>query len=83
MCTANSTQCNVEPLTYELSTYNKNGQLYGILTFNRDVQMDVSRLDEIISLNINGLASTQYSWTGSKINTTSYRLDITTTVSLN
>ena len=83
VCTANATQCNVEPLTYELNTFNKNGQLYGILTFNRAVQMDVSRLPDIISLSINGLASTQYSWTGSKLNTTSYRLDITTTVSLN
>jgi hypothetical protein len=82
-CTASVAQCNVPPLTYELKTFNENSNLYGILTFNRAVSMDTSKIKDIIKLSIAGLASTQYSWTATQINSTSYRLNIAATVSLN
>lgn len=43
-CTSTTPECNVEPLTYTLQSYTSNGQLYGILTFNREAYMDVSRI---------------------------------------
>lgn len=82
-CTASVAQCNVAPLTYTLTAYNTNGELYGILTFNRAVTMNTTKIKEIISLNIPGLATTQYTWDATQINSTSYRLNIYSTVSLN
>lgn len=63
VCTASVAQCNVPPLTYTLNTFNQNGQLYGILTFNRDVSMDTSKIAQIINITIPGLSPSQYSWT--------------------
>jgi len=34
-CTSSTPQCNVAPLSYTLESFSQNGQLYGILTFNR------------------------------------------------
>ena len=34
-CTSTTPQCNVQPLTYTLQTFNSNNTLYGILAFNR------------------------------------------------
>lgn len=82
-CTATATQCNVPPLTYTLSSKNENGKLYGILVFNREVSMDMSKIRQIVNISIPGLPSNSYTWTASQINSTSYRIDITTTVSLN
>ena len=45
--------------------------------------MDLSQIQNIISINIAGLASSQYSWTATQINSTSYRINIIATVSLN
>lgn len=82
-CTASVPQCNVAPLTYTLSTFNQNGELYGILTFNRAVSIDTSKIKEIVNISIAGLTSSQYSWNATKINDTSYRINIQATVSLN
>lgn len=82
-CTASVAQCNVAPLTYTLNTFNENGDLYGILIFNRAVSMDTSKIKEIINITIAGLASSQYTWDSSKINDTSYRINIQASVSLN
>lgn len=82
-CTASVAQCNVPPLTYTLNTFNDNGDLYGILTFNRAVSMDTSKIKQIINISIAGVPSSQYTWTTSKINSTSYRININLAVSLN
>lgn len=82
-CTSTTPECNVEPLSYTLKTYTSNGQLYGVLTFNREVYMDTTRIKEIINITINGVPTSQYSWTTSRINATSYNISIKTTVSLN
>ena len=82
-CTSTVAQCNVAPLTYTLNTVNENGELYGILTFNRAVSMDTTKIKEIINISIAGLATTQYSWTATQINSTSYRININASVSLN
>lgn len=82
-CTATVTQCNISPLTYVLSTFNQNGQLYGILTFNRATSMDMSKISQIIKITIPGLSVNQYGWSASQINSTSYKINIQATVSLN
>lgn len=83
VCTASIPQCNVAPLTYTLNTFNDNGDLYGVLTFNRPVSMDTSKIKQIINISIAGLASSQYTWDSTKINSTSYRININAFVSLN
>lgn len=75
-CTASVAQCNVAPLTYTLKTFNENGNLYGILTFNRAVSMDTTQIKSIINISIAGLAASQYSWSATQINSTSYRINI-------
>ena len=83
VCTASVAQCNVAPLTYTLNTFNENGNLYGILTFNRAVSMDTTQIQNIINISIAGLAASQYTWSASQINSTSYRININAFVSLN
>ena len=45
--------------------------------------MDTSNIQQILNITLNGIASTQYTWNTSRINDTSYRINIFTTVSLN
>lgn len=45
VCTSTVVACNISPLTYTLVSVSKNGQLYGILTFNREAYIDVSRIN--------------------------------------
>ena len=45
--------------------------------------MDTSQIKQIVSLNISGLSPSQYTWNATQINSTSYRLNIFTSVSLN
>jgi len=82
-CTANVRQCNVAPLTYTLTSSNSNGNLYGILTFNRPVSIDMSKITQIVNISIPGLSPSSYTWTATMISSTSYRINIQTTVSLN
>lgn len=82
-CTSTVPQCNTSPLTYTLQNFNQNGQLYGILTFNRDVSMDTSSISKIINITIPGLSPSQYSWTATKLTGNTYKINIQTTVSLN
>jgi len=83
VCNANIPQCNVSPLTYTLSSFNTNGALYGILVFSRPADMDLSQIKKIVNLTIAGIPSNSYGWTCSKINSTSYKLNIESNVSLN
>ena len=53
------------------------------MTFNRKADMDTTRIKEIVNITLNGLRPDQYTWGASRINDTSYRIDIQTTVSLN
>jgi hypothetical protein len=82
-CTATVTQCNTSPLTYDLQTFNQNGQLYGILTFSRPVTMNTAQIQQIVSININGLSPSQYTWSARQTGPATYRIDIQTSVSLN
>lgn len=45
--------------------------------------MDISRIKQIVNISIPGLSPSQYSWTAVQIDATSYRIPITTSVSLN
>ena len=45
--------------------------------------MDTAKIKEILNISIPGLASTQYTWNASQINSTSYRININALVSLN
>jgi hypothetical protein len=45
--------------------------------------MDISKIKQIVNISIPGLSPNQYTWTCVKINATSYKLPITTSVSLN
>jgi len=82
VCTANATQCNVAPLTYTLESFNQNGNLYGLLTFNRAVSMDVAKIKQIINITL-PIPSSSYSWTASQLSDAVYKIIITTSVSLN
>lgn len=82
-CTSNSSQCNVAPLTYSLSTVTQNGELYGLLTFNRAVSMDLTQIKKIVNITLNGVPSTSYTWNVTQLNSTTYRINIFTLVSLN
>jgi hypothetical protein len=82
-CTATVTQCNTAPLTYTLNTFNQNGQLYGILTFSRAATMNTAQIHQIVNISISGLSPSQFSWSASQINSTSYKISIQTSVSLN
>jgi hypothetical protein len=81
-CTSTTPQCNVAPLTYTLTTYNQNNQLYGILTFNREVIVNVSQIKNIINITLTGIPSNSYSWDAVRLNSTSFRININTTVSI-
>lgn len=82
-CTATVAQCNTAPLTYTLNTFTQNGELYGILTFNRAASMNTADIKKILNISISGISPSQYTWSASQINSTSYRINIQTTVSLN
>jgi hypothetical protein len=45
--------------------------------------MDVSRIKQIVNISIPGLSVAQYSWTAIQINSTSYKIPISASVSLN
>ena len=45
--------------------------------------MDTAQIASIISLKLNGVPSSSYTWSATRVNTTSYRINIQTTVSLN
>jgi len=45
--------------------------------------MDTTQIQSIINISIAGLASSQYSWSATQINSTSYRININAFVSLN
>lgn len=45
--------------------------------------MDTTRIKQIVNINLNGLTPDQYTWDAERINDTSYRINIQTTVSLN
>lgn len=45
--------------------------------------MDTSRIKEIINITLNGVPSSQYTWTTTRMNTTSYKISIDARVSLN
>lgn len=57
--------------------------MFGILVFNRAVDMDLSKIKQIINLTIPGVSVSQFSWTAVKLNATTYKLPITLSVSLN
>lgn len=82
-CTSSTPQCNVEPLTYTLKTYNQNNELFAILTFSREVVMNVSAVKTIINITLKGIPSSSYTWSAVRINATSFRININTTVSIN
>lgn len=82
-CTSSTPQCNVEPLRYTLESFSESGKLYGILTFNREVTMDTSKIKEIVNISLNGVPSSSYNWDATRINTTSYRININLLSSLN
>lgn len=82
-CTSTTRQCNIEPLTYTLESFSQNGVLYGILTFNREAYMDVSKIKEIIKIDISGVPSTSYDWSAVKIDGKTYRININPRSSLN
>lgn len=44
LCQSDTPECNITPLNYTLKSYNENGELYGILTFNRKADMDTTRI---------------------------------------
>ena len=45
--------------------------------------MDTTKIKQIINLKLNGVPSSAYTWDSVRINSTSYRLNIYTTMSLN
>jgi len=45
--------------------------------------MDLAKIKQIVNITIPGLPPSAYSWTATKINATSYKILIQTTVSLN
>jgi hypothetical protein len=45
--------------------------------------MDLTQIKSIVKINLKGVPSTSYTWNVTKINSTSYRVNIYTTVSLN
>lgn len=45
--------------------------------------MNTAQIQKIVNISINGLSPSQYTWTASQINSTSYRINIQTSVSLN
>ena len=82
VCTASVAQCNVAPLTYVLTSYADGISLYGLLVFNREVSMDTAKIKSIINITL-PIPSSQYTWSASRVNATTYRINIKTTVSLN
>jgi hypothetical protein len=82
-CTSTVPQCNTAPLTYTLETFNQNGELYGILTFNRAATLDTTKIHQIVNISIQGLSPSQYSWTATQKTSTTYRINIQASVSLN
>lgn len=54
-----------------------------MLTFNREVFMDTSKIKQIINITLNGVPSNMYDWTTSRVNATSYLITINAKVSLN
>lgn len=82
-CGSSTPECNVQPLTYQFEVFNNNNELYGMITFNRQAHMDIAQITTIIDIKINGIASSQYTWKCTKVNGTSYRIDIESQVSLN
>lgn len=81
-CTSTTPQCNVAPLTYTLQTFNSNNTLYGILTFSREVVLNISQIKSIINITLKGIPSNSYSWDATRLNTTSFRININTTTSI-
>ena len=45
--------------------------------------MDTANIQEILNITLNGISSSQYTWDSTRLNTTTYRININTTVSLN
>lgn len=45
--------------------------------------MDTSKIAQILNITLNGVPSSQYDWTASRVNTTSYLITINPRVSLN
>lgn len=45
--------------------------------------MEIDKIKEIININLNGVPPSSYSWNASKINGSSYRINIYTSISLN
>lgn len=73
----------MEPLTYTLTSYTENGKLYGLLVFNRKADMDTTKIKTIVNITLNGVPPSQYTWDASRINDTTYKINIQTSVSLN
>ena len=45
--------------------------------------MDTTQIKQIVNISLNGLTPDQYTWDAERINDTSYRINIQTTVSFN
>lgn len=82
-CTANPQACLLPPLTYTVTPFFQNYQLYAYLVFNREVFIQAENIRDIVEVRLTGISQADFTYSIERHNSTSYRLQIITTSNVN